>query len=581
MSKDNRGFSFDKEFGREFEPVEETVVLSDVMLRAVERYKPDDPEVTKEYRLLVIDPSGEEWAYPVKGELMIGRAPDNQIVLKDRAVSRHHLAVNTDGTRYWFKDLGSGNGTQVNGEYLDEGWLVGGEEILIGNSKIYFLQPDIEPPKELLEGEKPEDKKEEGAEGEGQEKGEEEDKKTSKSNLGLILILLFFAFGSMGGVGWFVYQKFFAKKAEEDPELQKKKASKLLDEGRALLRQKRWKEAEGVFKEAVAILPIEDPLYKSAVKYMRIATNELKAKRLYEKAEELYIEEDDPKRALSVLKKISKDSDIYEKAKKLKRKIWKKDVLPLVKEAKLLIEVNKLDAALQKLKKALDIAPTLREAKELIKKIKSGEIKAKEEKKEESKPVRRKTGSVSFREGLDLYRSGNYARAVVFFRRLEGRAGSRRIRRKARIYRKAVLRFQEGLSAGKRAASRGQIDRAIRYLSQALSADRTLGGYHRSKIAPLLSKLLAKRGERYLRMGNTSAAARDLKRAIALNSRNTRAHLAIKKLRGKAKGLIEEAEVLLDVDKEAAKKRLYKAKALLSPSDPLYSKAVNLLKKVQ
>ena len=50
------------------------------------------------------------------GMIMIGRAPLNDIVLEQPDVSRQHAAIRGDPEGYWLADLGSRNGTFVNGE---------------------------------------------------------------------------------------------------------------------------------------------------------------------------------------------------------------------------------------------------------------------------------------------------------------------------------------------------------------------------------------------------------------------------------------------------------------------------------
>ncbi|MGH8100419.1 MAG: FHA domain-containing protein [Chthoniobacterales bacterium] len=45
----------------------------------------------------------------------IGRAPDNAIVLGEPSVSNHHAELRLTGKTYILKDLGSTNGTHVNG----------------------------------------------------------------------------------------------------------------------------------------------------------------------------------------------------------------------------------------------------------------------------------------------------------------------------------------------------------------------------------------------------------------------------------------------------------------------------------
>lgn len=49
------------------------------------------------------------------GTLKVGRTPDNDVVLNDPSVSRSHLELKIDGNKVTITDLGSSNGTYVNG----------------------------------------------------------------------------------------------------------------------------------------------------------------------------------------------------------------------------------------------------------------------------------------------------------------------------------------------------------------------------------------------------------------------------------------------------------------------------------
>jgi hypothetical protein len=55
--------------------------------------------------------------------LRIGRDPDNDLSIPDDSVSRHHAVITLAGTEPRLKDLGSSNGTYVNGLRLREGSL--------------------------------------------------------------------------------------------------------------------------------------------------------------------------------------------------------------------------------------------------------------------------------------------------------------------------------------------------------------------------------------------------------------------------------------------------------------------------
>ena len=58
--------------------------------------------------------AGKRWPLS-KAELTIGRGEDCDIVLPDRQVSRHHFRVVRDDDGYNVEDLGSKNGTYING----------------------------------------------------------------------------------------------------------------------------------------------------------------------------------------------------------------------------------------------------------------------------------------------------------------------------------------------------------------------------------------------------------------------------------------------------------------------------------
>lgn len=49
------------------------------------------------------------------GEMRIGRQEDNSLVLRSEKISRNHARVYRDGAGFWVEDLGSFNGTALNG----------------------------------------------------------------------------------------------------------------------------------------------------------------------------------------------------------------------------------------------------------------------------------------------------------------------------------------------------------------------------------------------------------------------------------------------------------------------------------
>jgi hypothetical protein len=68
----------------------------------------------------------------------IGRLADCDIVLADPNVSRRHAEVRPRGDGFEIADLGSTNGTRVNGVGVKERLLDDGDEITVGGTKIRF-----------------------------------------------------------------------------------------------------------------------------------------------------------------------------------------------------------------------------------------------------------------------------------------------------------------------------------------------------------------------------------------------------------------------------------------------------------
>lgn len=75
-------------------------------------------------------------AYPIEGEMIIGRSPESTIVLPDDtfASSMHARVWVADG-EVWAEDLGSTNGTTLNGAPLHNAVRLGkGDRVQVGNT---------------------------------------------------------------------------------------------------------------------------------------------------------------------------------------------------------------------------------------------------------------------------------------------------------------------------------------------------------------------------------------------------------------------------------------------------------------
>ncbi len=118
---------------------------------------PDMPTVVLTQAESDAEQTSAEWAlvayagvalgrvFPIPaGLVIVGRAPDSGIALLDGEVSRHHARIRVEEGRVQVEDLGSTNGTRVNGDLIrGAADLRAGDRLSIGGHvlKLVFLDP--------------------------------------------------------------------------------------------------------------------------------------------------------------------------------------------------------------------------------------------------------------------------------------------------------------------------------------------------------------------------------------------------------------------------------------------------------
>jgi transcriptional regulator with GAF, ATPase, and Fis domain len=122
-------------------PGEETIDQSDEPRDGVARTGPPEPGLVH----LFANEGARYGVITPHGPLVLGRGRDCSLVLDDPRASRRHAVVEHDGARFHVRDLGSHNGTFLDGKRLAEPATAEKEAVLgVGNS-LFLLTADVRP----------------------------------------------------------------------------------------------------------------------------------------------------------------------------------------------------------------------------------------------------------------------------------------------------------------------------------------------------------------------------------------------------------------------------------------------------
>lgn len=92
------------------------------------------------FKLVIVHKGKIQKNIPLRHESMIiGRKEESDIHLEEKQVSSNHAELITKNNEVIIKDLGSTNGTSVNGTVITEKKLQTGDQITIGSYKLIFV----------------------------------------------------------------------------------------------------------------------------------------------------------------------------------------------------------------------------------------------------------------------------------------------------------------------------------------------------------------------------------------------------------------------------------------------------------
>ena len=93
----------------------------------------------RNFKLLIVNGQHQGRELKVNKErFTIGSGPANDLIIEDATVSRAHCEIQSTSAGYAIRDLGSTNGTNIQGVRVSEAFLMPGTEFQIGNTRIVF-----------------------------------------------------------------------------------------------------------------------------------------------------------------------------------------------------------------------------------------------------------------------------------------------------------------------------------------------------------------------------------------------------------------------------------------------------------
>ncbi len=321
-------------------------------------------------------------------DILVGRGLDCGVVLGDASVSRKHFRLVRIATGYRLVDLGSGNGTKVDGQRVAELEMKTGMQISVGTTVLVWRQaePVLRPPTagsrkfadfgegddatrvsdlaalELLpdwadrEGAPPADGTATMAVAQPQQSSGSGVPKVIVLVLTLILVLGggFVALDAVAGLGVIFTTgpdpEELAKRKEEVKKAAE--ARELMGEGKEAFQEQKWHSARKKFSKALAI----DKDIKGGQDGMLLAQSEIQAMKIVEDADK-DLEDGSNLAALTKLKKVADSSFYYPNAVEMLKAAREAYITEKVTEARELEEAGNVAGALAAVQAALEESP--------------------------------------------------------------------------------------------------------------------------------------------------------------------------------------------------------------------------------
>lgn len=559
------------------------------------------------------------------GRMIIGRGDGCDLKLRDTSASRRHLEIIVGASGCIARDLGSGNGTKVNGERIDEVSVSHGDEVVVGTTllrivdelaaleerrkpKARIKEPEPPPHVEPFDGE-PEDEADDGAgvparrapsasRRPGRASGTAavsipEGEARPKKNL---IILGGVAGGALLLLGILIalLRPASPPPVPAGPTKDDVRSAKLMQDGKAALAAADYDKADGLWDEIEKIDPNNVDLPDLRVRTKK----EREARKAYQGAVG-QIAEHNFDAARDALKSISPDTLVSDQANDLLKSLDKKQAEFLAQQVEAKLAAKDIEGArtllpdlgriapadFDRVSKEIDDAQAEadRDALKNIKSRKKREAMMREMKARKANAAVQKDLDSGFRKFHEASTPPQFDRAASEFDRISEGARSDKVRSRAHELAKSVRALSRYLADANQLDADQSYAAEITPLSGALQALEKIepSGGLMGKLKNRMVRGLVIKGRDAAARQDYAVAAKAFAKALQLKPGESSAREGMNNLRSRAKDVYLQAYEEQDRDPDSAKK-LYEAVVQMTPSDDEYhDKAQKRLKALQ
>jgi tetratricopeptide (TPR) repeat protein len=543
--------------------------------------------------------AGEEFALE-DGEYVIGRANDNPICIPDTSVSRKHVLVRRVGGGWAASDLGSGNGTLINGEPVtDEVPLAHGDVLTLGDTEVTFQDtsnstmmmpmPSAAPSRPARGGSRPsapaaaapaEDEGGEGASrrppprpdaarprpargGRGAAAPDPAAQKRKKRLLLLttaVFVMLVFLLIAIKAK----QQEEADIAAREAMAVQQAKAqlAGLFQDAKNLIRENKWKEA----KEKLLELQAADPEYLQLADYLARVEKEIPNQDAIDQAKAA-LEKNQLGPASVAMNKVAKDTQLFEQVRLVMTALRDK-ADKRAREAQALLEQKQLDQAKLVVDDVLAALPEHRDGKVIFEAVTAAIEERDRPKPQAPAPQAPKPWD----QAVDRFRDGDQQGAMAIAnacaaKHSQCKALMSQMTDFGNLYKKL-----EDLDA--------------KGLGRLLDLDKKItGGRGSSKMArnagTRASNIFFKTASAAKASGQYGRAMENAQRALQADPSHVGANNIATELRQKAKELYLQAYTIRESDPQEALPKFREVMAMTTPDDETYQKAKSWIEKMR